>query len=346
MRRPPADGTRDVRELLGMHTRTALVLVAFYALTIAVLAYTFRDGIEPYWPVALAVGVASLGALSLVTVPGDPLPLATTVALACIGPGTSAMVFAVLPVPMAHHWQTWPLSAATAIYTFMCVRGRTLAAWVGFLLMIGVCIVWAAATGQGGLHGLAISVINFAPLLMSTFFALTIRPMARTIFELRKRSLHNAAAEAAADTMMRERDAQLARLDTLARPLLDRIATADELDEADLFECTLLEAQLRDSLRAPALTATRVAAATRAARSRGVEVNLFDEHGLDEVTTDIQDKLLAAITAEIDTARTGSITVRVLPPGRPSLATVLTSADTGTRRTEFGQDGHARPPSD
>lgn len=179
MRRPPADGTRDVRELLGMHTRTALALVAFYALTIAVLAYTFRDGIEPYWPVALAVGgVASLGALSLVTVPGDPLPLATTVALACIGPGTSAMVFAVLPVPpMAHHWQTWPLSAATAIYTFMCVRGRTLAAWVGFLLMIGVCIVWAAATGQGGLHGLAISVINFAPLLMSTFFALTIRPM-------------------------------------------------------------------------------------------------------------------------------------------------------------------------
>ncbi|MGJ5671710.1 hypothetical protein QLG13_28075 (plasmid) [Rhodococcus aetherivorans] len=309
----------------------------------AVLAYTFRDGIDPYWPVALAVVIAGVGALSLVTVPGDPLPLATTIALASIGPGTLAMVLAALPVPLTHQWQIWPLSAATAIYTFMCVRGRTLAAWIGFLLMIGVCIAWAAATGQGGLYGLSISVINFAPVLMSTFFALTIRPMARTIFELRERSLHNAAVEAAAETVMRERDAQLGRLDTLARPLLDRIATADELDEADLLECTLLEAQLRDSLRAPALTTDRVTAATRAARSRGVEVTLFDEQGLDEAPNEIRDRLLEAIITEIDATRTGSITVRVLPPGRSNLATVLASADTGTRRIEFDQNGYARP---
>ncbi|WP_072816250.1 hypothetical protein [Rhodococcus zopfii] len=341
-----ADRTQDVRELLGMHTRTALALVAFYAVTMVVLASSFRDGVDPYWPVALAVVIAAVGAFALVRVPGDPLPFATTIALAAVGPGTLAMVLAVLPVPIAHLWQIWPLGAATAIYTFLCVRGRPVWTWIGFGSMIGVCSGWAAVTGQGWLYGLSISAINFAPVLMSTFFAFTIRPMAREIFDLRERSVENAAVDAATDAAMRERDAQLNRLDALARPLLDRIATADELDETDLLECTLLEAQLRDSLRAPALTADHLAAVTRTARRRGVVVNLFDDHGLDEASNDLRSRVLAAITTQIETAQTGAITVRVLPPGRSTLATVLAFDDSETCRTDFGPDGYPRPQSD
>ena len=61
-----------------------------------------------------------------------------------------------------------------------------------------------------------------APLLMATFFAFTIRPLAAAIFELRRQSTVRIASQAAAAAVLEERDARLASLDALARPLLQR----------------------------------------------------------------------------------------------------------------------------
>src|SRR5690606_5010959 len=121
-------------------------------------------------------------------------------------------------------------------------------------------------------YGLSVTLINIAPLLMATFFGLTIRPAARDIFLLREEGTERAAAEAAHRAVLDERDRQLVGLDSLVRPLLERLADPRALTDAERRACGLLEAQLRDSLRARSLAVPMVTAAARAARGRGVDV--------------------------------------------------------------------------
>lgn len=336
--------SQDVRALLGMHTAAARFIVAFYALTYTVLAVTSTEGVRSMWPIAATVVLMTVGAFLLIVVPGDPLPVPAAIALAATGPIAVALVFPVLPVPVASPLQTWPLGAATALYTFMCVRGGTAWAWAGSIGMIGACVVWAAATGQGAVHGIAISIINLAPLLMSTFFAYTIRPAATAIFQLRRQSTTRTEATAAASAVLAERDAQLRRLDALARPLLERIASGESLAAEQRLACQLLEAHLRDTLRAPALARPAVAAAARAARGRGVDVVLLDDRGMDGTDAGVQELLVASVADRLDAVAAGSVTARILPPGRNALATVLVNSGGELQQVEFGHDGRPMSP--
>ncbi|MFE3289501.1 hypothetical protein [Rhodococcus sp. NPDC059234] len=338
MTRPVVD--QDVPDMLGMQSTAARIIVGFYSLTYLMIAIVSREGIESFEPVLLAVLVVSLGAITLIRIPGDPLPLCPTLALTAIGPVASALVLGELPIPVENPMQTWPLSAATAIFAFMGVRGRAGFAWLGMASMMTTCAVWSALTGQGVAHGLAISVINVAPLLMATFFGLTIRPSAGAIFRLREQTTRRVAAEAADSAVLEERDRQLGRLDELARPLLERIGSGAELDEDERLACRLLEAHLRDLLRAPGLSDPAVDAAARAARGRRVEVIMLDDGALDGADEAARDRFLAAVAEELATVSDGAVTVRVLPPGRTSMATVLVNSEDGVRRMEFGHDGH------
>ncbi len=233
--------------------------------------------------------------------------------------------------------QTWPLGASVAIYTFMCVRGRTLLAWTGLASMLGVTIHWSA-TGQGLGYGLSLAAVNVAPLLMATFFAFTIRPLGRSIFELREQPTLRVAAEAAASAVLDERDEQLRRLDEQARPLLARIVDGPDLFADERLVCELLEADLRDSLRARGLLDGRLSQAARAARSRGVQVVMLDDRGDIELDGTAHAALAASAASQLDSICTGSATVRLLPAGRPLLATMLIDAGE-TYRVEYGHDG-------
>ncbi|MGW6696015.1 hypothetical protein ACWF62_19850 [Rhodococcus sp. NPDC054953] len=322
-----------------MKSPAANAIVAFYAATVVLLAVTSRAGVSSFWPIAAAAVIVTLAAVALIRVPGDPMPLVPTLLTTATGPVTVALVLAVLPIPIANPLQLWPLGAVTAIYAFMGVRGRTWFAWLGMLSTIGTCVVWSTLTGQGAAHGLARSVINIAPLLMATFFAYTIRPAARDIFELRAQTTRRAAAEAADTAVLEERDRQLRRLDEQARPLLDRIAAGESLDESERLACRLLEAHLRDSVRAPVLSDRAVVVAARDARARGVEVTLLDDGAMNFVADDARRRFFDHVACELSAATAGGVTVRILPPGRAASATVLCSTADVVRRTEFGTDG-------
>ncbi|MFD1814530.1 hypothetical protein [Rhodococcus gannanensis] len=339
-------GARDVRALIGMTSPAAKAMVAFYAAACALLAVASRDGVSAFWPICVALVVCVLGAVALIRVPGDPVPLRYSIALAATGPIACGLVLGVLPVPISSPLQIWPLGAITAIYAFMGVRGRTDFAWLGMLATIATCVVWATLTGQGPAYGLAMSIINVAPLLMSTLFAFTIRPAARNIFALREQTTRRAAAEAADSAILEERDRQLRRLDELARPILERIAAGEPLDEQDRLACRLLEAHLRDGVRAPILVDPAVVAAARATRARGIEVVLLDDGGMDAVQPTVRRRFLDSVADALNGSEGGKVTVRVLPPGRAVMATVLCSSPRGDHRTEFGPDGHAVTHSD
>ncbi len=250
-------------------------------------------------------------------------------------------MFAVVPIPIDGLLQLWPLSAATAIYTYMCVRGRTWWAWLGMTATLASCAWWAQRTGQSAGYGIGISAINLAPLLMATFFAWTIRPAARDIFALREQTIIRVAAEAADTAILDERDQQLRRLDNLARPLLQHLATDEDITDEQQLACTLLEAHLRDTLRAPILDTAAIAAAARAARARGVDVILLDDHGMDQTADPVREQITTAVLTALTEAADGTLTVRVSPPQRDTLLTILHRRSDDTTRSEYGQDGLA-----
>ena len=333
----------DVRELLGLRTVAAKIVVTAYVATFALVAWSTNPPGGGWFEFAAWI-IVSIGALGLILVPGDPLPTPATAYLTLSGPIAINLIFAVAPVPIDGLLQLWPLAASTAIYTYMCVRGRTLWAWIGMATVLASCILWAERTGQSAMYGLSMSAINLAPLLMATFFAWTIRPAAREIFALRRQATVRIAAEAADSAVLDERDAQLTRLDNLARPILERITGTDPLTGRERLDCQLLEAHLRDTLRAPILAAAPLAAAARADRARGVEVVLLDDHALDTAPDEVRDRVIAAAADTLTRARSGSLTIRILPPGRDVLATILHSTPDDIVRLEYGHDGRPLAP--
>ncbi|HEY9311943.1 hypothetical protein [Williamsia sp.] len=334
---------QDAGSLLGLHTVAAQILVFAYVVTFAVVSWTDSPP-GGFWYEFAAWIVVSIGAVALILVPGDPLPLSATLGLTVVGPVAINLNFVRTPLPLEGHLPLWTLGAATAIYAYMCVRGRTAWAWIGMLTMLASCMVWTAAGGEGAFYGLSISVINLAPLLMATFFAWTIRPAARSIFELRRQRTLRVAAEAAGAAILEERDARLAELDELARPLLEQLAQPHPLTPDVRLRAKLIEARLRDSLRAPALDTPRIAEAARQARTRGVDVVLLDDHGMDAASPAVCAEIFRAVAGALDRADAGTLTVRILPPHRDTLVTVLHSTPDDTTRLEYGLTGKALAP--
>lgn len=337
----PSEG-RDVRELLGLRSTAARIVLGAYIATFLLLALTTAPTVEALWTEIPAWIVISTAAISLIKTAGDPLPYRTTLALTLAGPISINLVSAVAPVPIDGLLQLWPLAAATAIYTYLCVRGRTVWAWLGMAATLASCAWWAQRTGQGAGYGIEISAINLAPLLMATFFAWTIRPAARDIFALREQTVVRVAAEATDTAILDERDRQLRRLDELARPLLERLATEDDISDEQRLACTLLEAHLRDTLRAPILDIVGIAVAARAARARGVDVILLDDHGMDETPAPVRAQIIAAVLTALNRSVDGTLTIRVSPPQRDTLLTILHRRSEDTLRSEYGLGGALR----
>lgn len=337
------DSDRDVRAFLGMNTVSAYIAAAVFFTTYSLMNFTSSEGVRSVWVVESAVLLVSAAAFALVAVPGDPLSARWATAIAAAAPISTAVVLPQLPVPVDTGVQTWPLSAAMALCGFVSVRGRTAIGWLAMSAVVAVCIVWSAATGQGPAHGIGMSAINIAPLVMATFFALTFRSTAAAVFELRRQSRRRAAENAATSAALDERDRQLERLDHLARPLLDKLASGAELDPAERRACGLLEAALRDGLRAPGLMTDDIVAAARSARARGLQVVLLDDGGLAVVEPVVAQRVQTTVADVLAHAKGDVVTARILPPGRPTIASILVSGPAEDYRIELGGDGKALP---
>ncbi|MEU5840646.1 hypothetical protein [Rhodococcus sp. NPDC047139] len=329
-----------VSDLLRMHSPPARAFAFLYAVTCVVLALNTAPYAEVRWPLGVAVVVCVAAACALVAVEGDPLPLRPTVAMTVSGAVASAAVLWVVPAePAPHPIELWPFGMSTAVLVFMCVRGRTAFAWGGMILMFAVAALWGHLTGPGAGYGLGLTITSAGPVLMGTVFGYTIRPLARSIYLLRAQSMRRIAAESAAAAALEERDARLGGLDVSARPLLTRIASGEPLDENERIECGLLEARLRDGLRAPVLQVPEIRNAAAAARRRGVEVVMLDDHAMDSAPPEVRRAVYREVVDALDSASTGSVTVRVLPPGRSAMVTILLKGD-DVGRIGFGHDGH------
>ena len=322
--RGSAATTGDVRDLLGMNTRTAHLVAGFFMIALAAqVAVAVNAGSSPL-PSLVVLLVVALAGLGLLALPDDPLPVWYAVAVTVGGPLAAYASFVGTPLPLTRPEQTWQFGAFTAIATYMCVRGRADAAWLLMCLVVLAAMVWTLIDGDGAAQGLSIGAINFGPLFMATLFAFTIRPAAASIYELRRRAVERNAAQEAALAAVAEHDKQMRALNQQVRPMLERIAAPTPLTDDERRQCLALEAQLRDALRAPVLARyERTAVAAARARDRGVTVVMVDSHGLDDIAPTTRESVLERLADALDTVTGGSIVIRVLPPGRELVATAV-----------------------
>ncbi|WP_067660409.1 hypothetical protein [Nocardia harenae] len=336
----------DAWQLLGARTWVAWVLTGCYLLATVALPLASFDTYTRCWPVVGAVLLFVLAGVVLVATPGDPMPLWATVVLVVACPAACALQFSAFSLPLQTPHQLWPVGASIVPYTFLCVRRRIVAGWIGGVSLTLVCLGWTTLTGQSAGKAISISVLNAGPLMMSTLFAVTVVPAADTIYRLRAENTRRAAADAAAGAALAVRDARLRRLDRLVRPALDRIAAGPPFLDSEVAEFLVLEAHLRDTLRAPGLVGAELDAAVRAARERGVRVRLHDDGGLTGTDPLVRERIHRRIVEELGGVTDGVVTVRILPPGRRRAVTMVSSATEAVRRLDLGRDGVALQPAD
>ena len=315
--------------LFGMQSRGAKLLAAGLVGALFLSVTADRQGVSSLPLLLLGLTVVSVGVGVTVSVRTDPMPGLVAWAVAGTGPAGCVLTCLAMTDPIGNPNQLNALGAGVAICSFLGVRGRTATAWWAFVAMVAVLGCWSIRSGLG-LYGLVFSAPNAAVLGMATLFAVVVRPTAAQIRRLREQAIDEAESMAAAEARIAELDGQRAELRRVAWPTLSRIADGECFTASQVAEIRLTEAQLRDSVRARGLSSPPIAQAARSARSRGVAVAMFDDGGMDTADHDAHDALSQQVVKWLDQTTSGSITVRIHPPGRPVVVSVVALLDDGT----------------
>lgn len=339
----------DVRDLMGMRTPQAWIVLGAYIIAMTTVAVYQMSVVSNIAPLVAGLLVFCAATVAVVRLGDDPISPWMTALLTAAGPIGCALILAVTPtVDLSSLLFTWIHGAGTAVYCFINVRGRYIAPWIGLVSMMAVAALWA------GHHGLSMATaallvgVDAAPITMALMFARTLRPTARTVFALRAATTERISKTAAENASADERSRQAHRLNNLARPLLERIASGTALTADERSQCAVLEAHLRDQLRAPVLAQLGIDVAAFGARTRGVEVVLIDDSAhRGDADPMLNSAVVAALqdhaTQVLDAADDGRVFVRISAPDRPIAASVLAHPDSGpTVRAEIASDGTVR----
>lgn len=305
--------------------RLALFITALFVVVHALLAFAGRDPASDLLLTAISFVSVSAAAVWLGLSGPNRVPLPRTFgifALSAVAVIVASMhVSPLAPGPFAH----WYLGAVTFVLVVFSVRGRLGASWLGYLVLMGIVIVWAMSYGLTAADGVGLVLRHAATLLAATLFALGLRRSAEALKVLHRERTERAVVDATAVAAIEEREAHLARVNGLARPTLDLLARSHELDDEMRAECLLVEATLRDAMRGRALFLGPVTRAARAARIRGVKVTLLDDSG-DAPPPELA-AVAAAVAGELSVLSSGRLTARVLPADRPVIATIVVEAE-------------------
>jgi hypothetical protein len=325
VRSASSDEPESIFALLGLSLPVARAVLIFFILVHAILAFAdggTADDLALEVPAFVAVSIAAYALI------GDAgRRMTKRRALWILALCTITMVLMAFRLqgnderPFAH----WHLGAITLVLLVMALRGRIGLAWLGYFVMAGVTVSWAVLCDLGVPAGIALVIRHAGTLLAGTLAAASLNRTARKLAALNRERTLRVAQEATQTAAIGERKAQLDRINALARPALERLANPHVPGEAERADCLLVEAGLRDAMRARSLCLEPLTSAARNARSRGVEVILLDDSG-DQPPPGI-DALTVLLARELDAVPSGRFTARLLPAGRADLATIVIESD-------------------
>lgn len=254
---------------------------------------------------------------------GGAMPTSAAWAVAAaIGVANGAQ-FAVIVSRPSPGWDHWTAGAGTFLACGLVLRGRGRQAWAAMALMVAGTTAWTLATG-GSL--LVVGAYNGGHALTLALWSLTAMWSDRAYraigFQQRRLQSLRAQRRAEEETerVLMEARASVARR---ALPVLREIASG-VIDEGIRTRARLLEAELRDEIRAACFTGTAVVGAARRARARGVDVVLLDDAGSTaEGMTEApptegseRSRLVKVVARFLEGVDRGRVVVRVPPRSR------------------------------
>jgi hypothetical protein len=320
--------------LTGPGTNALFVLFAVVHVFLAI------DGLSndkvPVLSLAALACVIAAGFL-LTRAPRDRLPMRLTIAVVILTTLTSLDVFN-LPDRGWPGWATWIFGAVTFVIFMLSMRGRTLWAWIGFAAMTALTLIWSVEVGRGVADGLNFVIRSAALVLVVSLFASFLARTRARVRRLQLAQIESVRDEAAATAALEEQNARLVQLRALATPALEKILSDDELTDDDRQGFRVVEASLRDLLRAGGLVSTPVAEAATRARHRGVDVSLLDDRAGAEVPGPVRHRIETALVEQLDAATGGRVVARLLPDGRDTVATVLATDGDETQRVTISAE--------
>jgi hypothetical protein len=328
----------DITSILRLNDWAGRVVLAFYGVGTAIVAVLNLPGLIV--PVLGGISILLLWAGLAVLARPDREPfsmMSTLIVIAIVAVVTAISSWNIVDV-VHPGYTTWPLGAMTFLLLVLALRGRRGWAWVGFGVLAVISLITATFTDQNLLMVANDVARQAGTLLIGTLFALVLRRSSQTITAIQANQLTRTTVAAASAAATRERAAQNARLERDARPALERILEPVPLSEDEQQHFLLLEATLRDGIRASGFSSERIAAATREARERGLTVVLLDDRGIDLVDGErdlVESALLEQLNATVD----GAITARLSPHDRDELATIVVEEGGEYRRVVVTHDG-------
>lgn len=252
----------------------------------------------------------------------------------------AAVNFLVLPQIITTGWPgyaSWCTGAGSDLSRGLLMRGRPVYAWAGSAATTLATAYWVISTGRPLLMIFTYMLGHYFTLVSwhgvahlstraTTQIAATQRETARLQAQQR--------AHEEADRIMTSRMASVRQRVT---PLLTQIANGKAPTPKLRSQAYLLEAELRDEIRAPFFTGTSIVTSAQAARRRGTEVILLDDSG-DNTTIDDRARANAVnyVTKFLNVTQSNRVVIRLNPPRRPTLLTIVTD-DTRYRLDRQGK---------
>jgi len=323
----PWTPTRQL-ELPQITGRRAHALIWFCFATNAMLALLSLDDVRSDAIAIVTITLHGAVWLALTLDTGPRLKVSTGVVVIAIC--VLATVIA-SPNSITGGFSQWYVGAAALAMFYVSLRGRTALAWFGFAA-VAVAVVWWGLSTEDRLVEAIVLVARQVPyVLVGSLFSFGMRRTGQRLEGAHAAETARAAAEAANLARSAERARRLATLDAAVGSQLKRIADGAELTDDERQELLVAEAQLRDSLRARQLDLPQIVASVRRARRRGVTVLMLDDRYPLPVPPGDLSKVIDASVRMLDSATSGTVTIRLLPAGRPVLTTLVADGDEYSR---------------
>ena len=248
--------------------------------------------------------------------------------------------FLVLPQIVTTGWPgyaSWCTGAGNDLSCGLLMRGRPVYAWAGSAATTLATAYWVISTGRP-LFMIFTYMLGHYFTLASWHGVAHLSTRATTQISATQRETARLQAQQRAheeaDRIMTSRMASVRQRVT---PLLTQIANGKATTPELRNQAYLLEAELRDEIRAPFFTGTSIVTSAHAARRRGTEVILLDDSG-DNTTIDDHTRTNAVnyVTKLLDLTQSNRVVIRLNPPRRPTLLTIVTD-DTRYRLNRQGE---------
>lgn len=309
-------------------SRLALAAVAIlFGLYHALLGFLFLG--EYQNPAFAIVGlIAYLSALLLATFDKSGLKMrAVSAAIVLIvSISLPQLIFAALGEVRQGSYTTWHIAAIGTLLAIVTIRKFAILAWIALAITSLEVIEW------GGADVIFNSGLVGALLLVATAQAASwaLGSSSKSAEEFRRRALAIDTATAASSAARTERTERLNQTLKEVLPLLEKISDSKgNLTKAERLKAQLTEAELRDQIRGRNLLSIDVVSETRNARMRGIEVQLLDDGGLDDLSQEDRTPYLWEVASRLKGVKAGKVVVRAArgDSWRVSMAAIRKESD-------------------